>query len=153
MDLDLDVVPDPRRCVTGACRSAGWSLTRARPLDNHGDPLHLKIPPNHESAVNTMAVDDDAQQQPGNAAANGGQQGPASAAPQALPLLAPLLEQAAGAEGIVVAGAATPPHEPSETQFEVTPPSWRPPSRCGQPSWRPWSQDVRSAPTAIGRAG
>src|SRR6476646_11859608 len=29
-----------------------------------------------------------------------------------------LLEQAAGAEGIVVAGAATPPHEPSETEFE-----------------------------------
>ena len=77
MDLDLDVVPDPRRCATGACRSAGWSLTRARPLDNHGDPLHLKIPPNHESAVNTMAVDDDAQQQPGNAAANGGHQDPA----------------------------------------------------------------------------
>ena len=63
-----------------------------------------------------------------------------------------LLEQAAGAEGIVVAGAATPPHEPSETQFEVTPPSWRPPSRCGQPSWRPWSQGVRSAPTTVGRA-
>jgi hypothetical protein len=35
------------------------------------------IPPNHESAVNTMAVDDDAQQQPGNAAANGGHQDPA----------------------------------------------------------------------------
>ena len=32
--------------------------------------------------------------------------------------MAPLLEQAAGAEGIVVAGAATPPHEPSETEFE-----------------------------------
>jgi len=29
-----------------------------------------------------------------------------------------LLEQVAGAEGIVVAGAATPPHEPSETEFE-----------------------------------
>ena len=29
-----------------------------------------------------------------------------------------LLEQAAGAEGIVVAGAATPPHEPTETEFE-----------------------------------
>ena len=34
---------------------------------------HLKIPPNHESAVNTMAVDDDAQQQP----CNGGHQDPA----------------------------------------------------------------------------
>ena len=38
---------------------------------------HLKIPPNHESAVNTMAVDDDAQQQPRNAGANGGHQDPA----------------------------------------------------------------------------
>ena len=78
MDLDLDVVPDPRRCVTGACRSAGWSLTRAvGHWTTTAIPYHLKIPPNHESAVNTMAVDDDAQQQPGNAAANGGHQDPA----------------------------------------------------------------------------
>ena len=40
-------------------------------------PYHLKIPPNHESAVNTMAVDDDAQQQPRNAATNSGHQDPA----------------------------------------------------------------------------
>ena len=61
------------------CCSAGWSLTRrGRPLDNPRRSLtSLKIPPNHESAVNTMAVDDDAQQQPRNAAANGGHQDPA----------------------------------------------------------------------------
>jgi hypothetical protein len=35
VDLDRDVGPDPRRCATGACRSAGWSSTRrGRPLDN-----------------------------------------------------------------------------------------------------------------------
>ena len=78
MDLDLDVVPDPRRCATGARRSAGWSLTRGGGhWTTHGDPLPLKIPPNDESAVNTMAVDDDAQQQPRSAAANGGHQDPA----------------------------------------------------------------------------
>ena len=40
-------------------------------------PYQLKLPPYHESAVNTMTVDDDAQQQPRNAAANGGHQDPA----------------------------------------------------------------------------
>ena len=39
--------------------------------------MFLKIPLNHESAVNTMAVDDDAQQQPRSAGANGGHQDPA----------------------------------------------------------------------------
>ena len=78
VDLNLDLVIDRRQWAGTECCSAGWPLARrGRPLDNHGDPLHLKIPPNHESAVNTMAVDDDAQQQPRNAAANGGHQDPA----------------------------------------------------------------------------
>ena len=49
------------------------SSTRATTGQPTAIPYHLKIPPNPESAVNTMAVDDDAQQQPGNAA-NGGHQ-------------------------------------------------------------------------------
>jgi len=54
-----------------------------------------------------------------------------------------LLEQVAGAEGIVVAGAATPPHGPSETEFEGHAAALLgPPSRCGQSSWWPWSQDL-----------
>ena len=61
-----------------ACRSAGRSFTRrGRPPDNPPISYRLKIPSNHESAVNTMAVDDDSQQQPRNAAANGGHQDPA----------------------------------------------------------------------------
>ena len=62
-----------------------------------------------------------------------------------------LLEQAAGAEGIVVAGAATPPHEPSETEFEghaaflASAESVR-----GSRRRRPRSQDVGVAPTTIG---
>ena len=62
VDLNLDLVLDRRQ----------WAGT-GQPT---AIPYHLKIPPNHESAVNTMAVDD-AQQQPGNAAANGGHQEPA----------------------------------------------------------------------------
>ena len=63
VDLNLDLVLDRRQ----------WAGT-GQPT---AIPYHLKIPPNHESAVNTMAVDDDSQQQPRSAAANGGHQDPA----------------------------------------------------------------------------
>jgi hypothetical protein len=52
------------------------SSTRATTGQPTAIPYHLKIPPNHESAVNTMALDD-AQQQPRSADANGGHQDPA----------------------------------------------------------------------------
>ena len=80
MDLDLEWCPrisgnGPRwqSCL------AGWSVNAKSSAAGQPTAIsyHLKIPPNHESAVNTMAVDDDAQQQPRNAAANGGHQDPA----------------------------------------------------------------------------
>ena len=52
------------------------SSTRAATGQPTAISYHLKIPPNHESAVNTMAVDD-AEQQPGNAATNAVHQDPA----------------------------------------------------------------------------
>ena len=59
----------PSRVVVTSTPSATAQPTAIR--------CNPKIPPNHESAVNTMAVDDDAQQQPRNADANGGHQDPA----------------------------------------------------------------------------
>ena len=79
MDLDLDVVPPDLRQWAAMAELLSRVVCDAKP-SAAGQPTtisyHLKIPPNHESAVNTMAVDDDAQQQPRNADANGRHQDP-----------------------------------------------------------------------------